>query len=62
MRVSCSLGGERADRVEVPPGEAAALVLPRDLLHGGIEVEEGEELWKFRPSTSRSPGRRSRCV
>ena len=45
--------GHFADGVEVSASDAAGLVLPGDLLHGGIEIEEGEELGDF---TLRLPG------
>ncbi len=46
---------ERADRVEVPPREATARVLPRHLLYGGIEIEEGEQFGNFAFALSRLP-------
>lgn len=42
-----TFGGERPDRVQVPPGSVVGLVVPRELLDGGVEIQEPQELGDF---------------
>lgn len=50
------LGGERTKRVQMSAGDVAGLILPGDLLDGGIEVEDGEELGDFPLGLAGLPG------